>query len=426
MADIRPFAGIRYDAGKLDGLDKVITQPYDKVTPKMREAYLEADERSFVSLILPAAEDPYAQSAQSCREWLEQGILKRGDAPAVYVLHEEFETAGRRVVRKGFVAAIRVEEFGTGTVLPHEFTLSKPKADRLNMLRASRMDYEQIFMLYSDPEARVDSILEVSGPPDVEATDEYHVTHRMWIVTDPAKLAAVRREMTDKVLLIADGHHRYETALTYRKEMEEKGEVHPDAALRFKTSAFINITDPGLLILPTHRLIFGLESLELSSVFARLRDGFTISPVADENAQAELERNRETPSFILHAGRGKSHLVRLSEPYRVARYFGSDRSEDYRQLDVSVLHSVIIEGILGIPRSRIEDHVRYERYWDETMRRVDSGENQLAFLMNPTRAEQVQKLAARGERMPQKSTDFYPKLISGLVFLDVGPDQKLD
>ena len=419
MADIRPFPGIRYNAGKIDNLDSVVTQPYDKITPKMQDSYIASDPHSFVRLILPKENDPYESSARLCRQWLKDKTMVRDKKPAVYVLHEEFEQGGKKLVRKGFVAAVRVEEFAKGTVLPHEFTLSKPKADRLNMLRATQKDYEQIFMLYSDPEAAVDSVLEVSDPPDLQVTDEYHVVHKMWAVTEPKKLDVLHKAMADKVLLIADGHHRYETALGFRKEMEQESELDENAALRFKTSAFVNISDPGLVILPTHRLVYGLESLDLRSVFARLRDAFTITPVADEEAEAELGRNKDVPAFVLYAGKGKGHLIRLAEAYRIDRFFGKDKSADYRSLDVSVLHAVVLEGILGIARSKIEEHVRYERSWAETLNRVDSGENQVAFLMNPTRTEQVQTLAAKGERMPQKSTDFFPKLISGMVFMDV-------
>ncbi|MEO0081208.1 MAG: DUF1015 domain-containing protein [candidate division WOR-3 bacterium] len=421
MADIRPFPGIRYNIKKIGKLDNVVTQPYDKITPEMRDDYLKRDPANFVRLILSSEPDPYASSAALCRQWLEDGTLIRDQRPAFYVLHEEFEHAGRRLIRKGFVGAVRVEEFSRGTVMPHEFTLSKPKADRLNLLRATRKDYEQIFMLYADPEHRVDELLASSKEPDVRATDEYGVVHSMWIMTDPERLTAVRREMAGKRLLIADGHHRYETALTYRQECERQGTVPQEAAVRFKTSAFVNIVDPGLVILPTHRLVFGLANLDLSSLFARLRDAFTITPMSEQVTQAELAKYRNGIAFVLYAGRGKAHLLRLAEPYRIARFFSPDRSEDYRQLDVSVLHSVIIEGILGVTQDAIENHVRYERYWDKAMARVDSGENQLAFLLNPTRPEQVEKLAARGERMPQKSTDFYPKLISGLVFMDIEP-----
>ena len=196
MADIRPFPGIRYNPKKVDNLDKVVTQPYDKVTPKMQDAYLESDPHSFVQLILSKEADPYESSALLCRQWLKDRTLLRDRAAAVYVLHEEFEHGGKKLLRKGFVAAIRVEEFDKGTVLPHELTLSKPKADRLSLLRATQKDYEQIFMLYSDPEAKVDSALAVSDPPDMQAKDEYGVVHKMWFVNDKDKLAAVGMDIT--------------------------------------------------------------------------------------------------------------------------------------------------------------------------------------------------------------------------------------
>lgn len=435
MADIRAFAGIRYNPARVRDLDRVITQPYDKITAEMHRRYLQTDEFNFVHLILPKADDPhkrtgsaadpYTLSALTLKEWLESAVLMRDPAPAVYVLEEEFEAGGARRVRRGFVAAVRVDEFEKGTVLPHEFTLSRPKADRLNLLRATRADYEQIFMLYSDPGREVELLLKPAGPAQLTATDEYGVNHRMWAVTDPVKLRRLRELMAAKVLLIADGHHRYETALTYRQEMERTGTVHPDAALRFKTAAFVNIADPGLVILPTHRLLVNLEGFSLDALNEKLTPHFSVSPVVPDRAAAALEQNRESPSFIAYSGRDNCHLIRLKDESAVDRFVTKDRSADYKQLDVVILHAVIIEGLLGIPRERVEDHVRYERYWDETLRRVDSGEAQVALLMNPTRPEQVQTLAAKGERMPQKSTDFYPKLISGMVFMDVGQERTL-
>lgn len=426
MADIRAFPGIRYNLEKISNLDEVITQPYDKITPEMQDAYLARHPASFVRLILAKSPDPYSASRDQCEEWLRNKTLIQEEKPAIYVLHQEFTYSGKRLTRKSFIAALRVEEFSRGTVLPHEFTLSKPKADRLNLLRTTRKDYEQIFLLYPDKENRIEPLLAVDAKPVLEATDEYGVTSRMWIIHDTNRIRALRREMTDKQLLIADGHHRYETALAFLKEIEQQESVSENAAVRFKTAAFVNLSDPGLVILPTHRLIHGLQNLELSSVFARLRDAFTISPVSAEMAQAELTKYKNDIAFLLYAGQGKAHLLRLTEPHRIDRFFSPDRSQDYRRLDVSVLHAAIIEGILGISRDKLEDHVRYERDWDKALARVDSGENQLAFLMNATRVEQVQTLAAKGERMPQKSTDFYPKLPSGLVFMDVAPGRVLN
>jgi len=425
MADIRPFPGIRYNPQVVPNLDQVITQPYDKVTPKLQADYYARHPHNFIRLILPQEPDPYFSSASLCRSWVGAGILKRDPKPAVYILHEEFTLDNKTIQRQGFIAAIRVEEFEKGIVLPHEFTLSKPKADRLNMLRASQQDYEQIFMLYSDPNQELAPILAPSDAPLLEAQDDYAVVHKVWVLTDSDRLAALQRFMAERVVLIADGHHRYETALAYRQEKEKIGTVPPDAALRFKTAAFFNIADPGLVILPTHRLLMNLPAFNLETVLARLRPLFQVTPVPDDQAPIELEHNRKVNAYVLYAGRGKSFLLRLNEPKAAVRYLPQDRSPEYRSLDVSVLHSVIIEGLLGIGRKHIEEHVRYERYWDETRRRVDGGEAQVAFLMNPTRPEQVQTLAEKGERMPQKSTDFYPKLVSGLVFMDVSDNERL-
>jgi len=426
MTDIRPFAGIRYNPARVPDLNRVVTQPYDKVNEKMHAAYMTKDEHNFVRLILPQGDDKYRLSADTCRRWLADGVLKKDPAPAAYVYHEQFKHAGRELVRKAFVGCIRVEEFEKGTVLPHEFTLKKARADRDNLLRATRMDYEQIFMLYSDPGFSVDRLLAPAGAPRMQATDEYGVVHKMWAVTDPKRLAALHAEMSQKQLLIADGHHRYETALQFRQELEKANpNLDKDAACRFKLTAFVNMADPGLVILPTHRLLAGLAGFDSGRMVATLSSAFAVTPVPDEKAEAALEKDKSGHAFILYTGKGKSHLLVLKDPSLLDRYVAADKSRDYKALDVVVLHAGIIEGLLGIAREKLEAHVKYERYWNDTLNRVNSGEAQCAFFMNPTRPEQVQRLAERGERMPQKSTDFYPKLISGFVFSDARDGVKL-
>jgi len=421
MADIRPFRGIRYNPAKTADQDKVITQPYDKVSPEMKQGYLAADPHNFVRLILP---DGYEASAATCRQWLAEGVLVRDPEPALYVYHQEFTALGETRVRKGFVGVLHVDEFEKGTVLPHERTLSKAKADRLSLTRATRKDYEQIFMLFSDPEREVDRLLEPAGDPDIRATDEYGVVHRAWTVTDPATIARVRAKLADAVLLIADGHHRYETALNFRKEVEaaEPG-LAPDAAVRFKTCAFINVADPGLVIFPTHRFLANLGDVDWGAKLALLAAAFKVTPVAPADAEEALRAAAGGNAFVLHAGKARTWLLELADRRAVERAVGPERSADYKALDVVVLHSVVIESIFGVTPENIENHVKYERDWRTAVARVDSGEFQAVLLMNPTRVEQVRRLSELGERMPQKSTDFYPKLISGLVFHDIAPDQ---
>lgn len=426
MADVRPFAGIRYSDREVRDLSRVITQPYDKISPSMQTNYYERDPLSFVRLILPKAADPYAESKRTLDTWLAANTLVRDPEPAFYVIHQEFSIGGRKHLRHGFIGVVRVDEFEKGTVLPHERTLSKPKADRLNMTRATEKDFEQIFMLYSDPERAVDRILEPAGKPIMDATDDDGVTQRVWAITDRAKLDAVRQLMADKVLLIADGHHRYETALNYRREHDAAGTVPDDAALRFKTTAFINIQDPGLVILPTHRLLYGLGNIDWDARLTQITRWFDASRVDAQTLSAELAgiSTAAGHAFVLHGGTGKSWVLRLRDN-QVLNEILPDRSADYRDLAVTVLHTLLIDKVFGVPAERIEEHVAYERKPEAALERVDSGEFQLALFLNPTRAEQVSAVAAHGERMPQKSTDFYPKLVSGLVFFDVAADQRV-
>ena len=424
MADIRPFRGWHYNLMKFRDLSQVITQPYDKIPKELQQKYIARHPNSFVNLILPAAPDPYAFSATTFKLWSQQMVLARDADPAIYVLHQDFEIEGQKKTRKSFVAAIRVDEFEKGTVLPHERTLSKPKADRLSLLRATRADYEQIFMLYDDPQGVIDKTLTPTGEPMMKATDDYGVVQKVWAVTDPAKLAAVRKALADKVMLIADGHHRYETALNLRQEMERAGSVPDDAALRFKSTAFVNISDPGLVILPTQRLIYGLISPKWNDIVAGLSKWFEARPIKDAEIQSELAKAGTDHVFVLHVGRNRTWVLRLSDKAAVEQVI-KDHSADYRDLDVAILHSLLIENVLGIKVADIEDHVAYERDLAETLAKVDSFNYQAAFIINPTRADQVQKVASHGERMPQKSTDFYPKFISGLVFMDIGDKERL-
>jgi uncharacterized protein (DUF1015 family) len=420
MADVRPFKGIRYNAAKVPDVSRVITQPYDKITPEMQKAYYRQNPQSFARLILPDAADPYADSKKTLTAWLADGTLAKDGKPAFYAIHQDFELNGVKKTRKGFIGVVRADEFEKGTVLPHERTLSKPKADRLNMLRATEKDFEQIFLLYPDPEGAIDRALAPSGPPLIEATDDYGVRQRIWAITDPKKLETVRRLMASKVLLIADGHHRYETALNYRKEKEAAGPVPNDAALRFKTTAFVNTCDPGLVILPTHRLLYGLGKLDWDQVWGKIRRYFQVYRVNDNLVAQELKNSfwLNEHVFGLHAGPGKSWMLRLVDKRAMDRFM-PDRSRDYKDLAVTILHTLLIDQVFGVPFEKTEDHVAYERNPDVTLAKVDASEYQVALLLNPTRADEVSRVAAHGERMPQKSTDFYPKLVSGLVFFDV-------
>ncbi len=423
MADVRPFSALRYNPARISEISAVITQPYDKITPQMQEAYLKKHPHNFVRLILPKDQNPYESSARTCQEWLDTEVLIEESVPAFYILEEEFSVDHRTLKRRGFIGAIRLEEFEKGTILPHEFTHSGPKIDRLNLLRTTRKDYEQIFLLYPDETGEVDRILQTSEPPFLQAVDEYGVIHRLWRIVEPVQVNALHRLFKDKVLLIADGHHRYETALTYRQEMEQKTHLPENAALRFKTAAFFKITDPGLVILPTHRL---LRTIKLPSTDAlnRLKHLFIVEPVPDEKAPDLLIANRSHHAFVLYLGKNQSYLLIIKNPGILDELL-KDKTPEYRKLDVAILHRLVIENVFEIKSEELEKLVAYERYWQDAVNRVDSGEFALALFLNPTRPEQVQTLARKMERMPQKSTDFYPKLVSGLLFMDIAESKLL-
>jgi uncharacterized protein (DUF1015 family) len=258
----------------------------------------------------------------------------------------------------------------------------------------------------------------------MKATDDYGVTQKVWPITDSGRLATVRETLADKVMLIADGHHRYETALNYRQEMERAGNVPDDAALRFKSTAFVNISDPGLVILPTHRLLFGLKSPKWNDIVATIGKWFETTPIKDAEIAGALAKAGNDHVFVLHVGMNRSWVLRLKDKAAVDEVI-KDHTADYRDLDVAILHSLLIENVLGIKVADIEDHVAYERNLPDAVAKVNSFNYQAAFIINPTRADQVQKVAAHGERMPQKSTDFYPKFVSGLVFMDIGDNERL-
>ncbi|MEO0009525.1 MAG: DUF1015 domain-containing protein [candidate division WOR-3 bacterium] len=423
MADVRPFPAIHYNPEKIADLSAVITQPYDKISPAMQEKYLARHPYNFVRLILPKEADPYNSSARTCSDWLKQKILIEDTQAAFYVLEEEFQLETQTLCRRGFIGAIRVEEFEKGTVLPHEFTHSGPKADRLNLLRTTKKDYEQIFLLYPDESGEIERLLQTEGPPLMQVVDEYRVVHRIWRIDEPSRVNALHQALQNRVLLIADGHHRYETALNYRQEMEKKHPLPDNAALRFKTAAFFKITDPGLVILPTHRVVKGVQ-IRQEELLQRLGEMFIVKPVNDTQAKTELEHNRNQHAFILYLGPGRSFLLLLKSA-DIALDALKGKSPEYRQLDVALLHALVIDRVFGITPELIEGRVSYERYWNDAIARVNSGEYQVALFLNPTRPEQVQALAKKMERMPQKSTDFYPKLISGLVFMDVDETKTL-
>ncbi len=441
MATIAPFRGIRYNPHKVGDLSQVVSQPYDRIGPDLQARYYALHPYNIVRLIQGQAfEDDtpdhnvYTRARDYYQTWLDAGYLLRDLAPAFYVYHQTFTLPdGRELIRKAFIAALQLAEFSEGIVLPHERTLSGPKVDRLNLLRATAFNFELIFMLYPDPDNRINTLFDAAianRPPDADVQElfEQDVRQRLWIVSDPQVLAAVTAEMAPKVgLIIADGHHRYETALNYRDEMRTRHPNAPtNAAFNYAMISFVSMDDPGLVILPTHRQIHDYTAKTPAEILDGAAAYFEVTPL-DGRAALEAALAQATPDDRrIGFYDGQYHLLRLKDPGIMDRLV-PNRAPEWRRLDVSILHELLIERVMGITKQQVEakQYLDYFRNLDQALADVDAGRALCVFVLNPTRIAEVKACSARGEKMPQKSTDFYPKMISGLVLMDVGAKERL-
>jgi uncharacterized protein (DUF1015 family) len=429
MADILSFRALRYNLSKVTAGD-VMTQPYDKITPAMQDGYYAASPYNLVRIILgkPQANDNdqenvYTRAAACLRQWQAEGVLLRDAEPSIYVYAQKFEVpgdpSGAEMERRGFIALGRVEDYDRKVVFRHEQTLSKPKADRLNLLQATQAHCEQIFMLYTDPADEVGKLLKQDTAPTVELRDEYGVLHQMWKVSDPATVAATRAKMADKKLIIADGHHRYETALNYRNQMRQQAKGDLEAPYERVVITFVNMDAPGLVILPTHRVVFGLEDFSIFEMVAKLQRYFEVEdvgPVSDaQDALRWLHEAGKDNTALLAVTAHSAFLLRTLKNVQAAKL--KDLPQQQRELDVVRLHKLVLEEILGMSEEdiRAQKHLKYIRDASEAVDEVRSGAAQVAFLMNPVHIEQMRDIAFAGGVMPQKSTDFYPKMLSGLT-----------
>jgi uncharacterized protein (DUF1015 family) len=443
MAYIIPFRALRYDARRVEP-STVITQPYDKITPEMQDNYYAASPHNMVRLILGKREsgddekrNVYTRASDFFRDWRRQGVFLQDPQPSIYAYSQQFTVPGttKKAERRGFIALGRVEDYSANVVFRHEQTLSKPKADRLDLLRATRAHFGQIFMLYSDT-GEIDSMLAQDSAPTTELTDEYGVLNRMWRVSDSALVDLVRGKMRDKKLIIADGHHRYETALNYRNERralatqpvgaprERDGRVmvraieEEDAPYELVMMTFVNMNSPGLVILPTHRVVHGLPSFDPETFLSAARRYFNVEevdPTVDASRATAILREAGHVGTALIAATA-SRVFLLHTPRATPEMFPG-LSIRQQSLDVVQLHKVVLEGVLSLSEESIrnQQNLSYVRDATEALNTVRSGNANAAFLMNPCRMEQVRDIAFAGEVLPQKSTDFFPKLLSGLT-----------
>jgi uncharacterized protein (DUF1015 family) len=435
MAEIIPFRALHYHPEKVGDLNRVITQPYDKITAEMRARYYDLSPYNLARVIRgrPSAQDTpldnaYSRAARDFRNWVEDGVMVSELEPAIYPYYQEYSIPGQPSVRKerrGFIALCRLEDYGAGIVHRHEETLSGPKADRLELLKATRAHFGQLFMLYSDPPGSVESALAAHTKDEAweSVGDEFGCRHSLWRVTHGATLARVVKAMRDRKLVIADGHHRYETALAYRDLCRRQG--LPDSRAEYVMMTFVRKETEGLTVLPTHRVVHGLMDFDwrqFRSATARFFDWeeAEASGAADGWGPAFLARlseaGRERPALGAYAGQGRPALLRLRRDLDLASAL-PDLFPGLRRLDVVILHRLLLEQTLGIDRQAVreERNLGYVREFEDAVERVDAGRGQVAFLMNPTPVDAVWENALAGHPLPQKSTDFYPKLLSGLA-----------
>ena len=426
MAIISPFQAWRYAPDRVS-IPQVVTQPYDKITPEMQKRYSQASPFNLVRIILgqrqPAdglEDNVYTRASSSFRDWRSTGVLFQDTQPSIYRYLQNFAAPGsdRQIERQGFIALGQLENYSAKVVFPHELTHSGPKADRLELLRATQTHFEQIFMLYADS-GEIEAQLHSAAPPDIEVTDEYSVLHRVWKISDPVAIASLQSRMREEKLIIADGHHRYETALAYRDERRAAEGNSAVAPYDSMMMTFFNMNSPGLVILPTHRVVHGLESFSTDQLLAGARQFFKVEevdPALDAPRIAALLREAGSASTaLIVATADRTFLMDSPKAIGTARFAGLSLRQ--QSLDVVQLHKCLLEGALNISEEAIRklQNISYHRDAADALAQVRSGEAQAAFLMNPVRMEQVRDIAFGGEVLPQKSTDFYPKLLSGLT-----------
>jgi uncharacterized protein (DUF1015 family) len=426
MAEVQPFQAWRYDVGQVGDLSDVVAPPYDVIDAAFQDDLYKKHPCNAVRLILnrdepddAGVEARYARARKFLKQWQQEGVLIQEHENALYVYHQEFEWEGTKYCRRGFLGRLRLEELGEGNVFPHEQTMPGPKKDRLALLNACQTNLSPIFGLYPDAENEVMAPLDqaILTLTPLVATDHLGVVHKMWPVTDEAVICQVQATLTDKPIFIADGHHRYETACNYRREREAAGELTDSSPANYVLMTFVGMEDPGLAILPTHRLISGLPELSSDDVRSALGDHFSIEEVASADAAWEaLEMDGAQELFgVGTPADGKWLLARATDVSPMAD-LASDQSDTWRGLGVALLHRFMVDHLLVGANPGSEPKFKFVHLMNEVTGAMREKSCQLAVLVNPAGMDHVQSISAELERMPPKSTFFYPKLLSGLVF----------
>ncbi|MGE4282274.1 MAG: DUF1015 domain-containing protein [Clostridia bacterium] len=435
MANLIPFRGLRYNDEKIYDLSRVTTPPYDIISPSAQEEYYKRHPNNVIRLELAKelekdsdTDNKYTRASATLNEWLADNTLVFESQPALYLYEQIFTLKnGQKKSFKGFIGLIELEEFSKGVVLPHEETLSKAKTDRFNLMSTTFSNFSQIFSLYLDPEKKIHNIIQSISrlSPEITFTSQEGIIQNLWIITDQSIIQDVRKNFADKQLFIADGHHRYETALNFRNKLrQEYPDYSKEDLFNYVMMMIVDMDDPGLVVFPTHRLIKDLENFDEAELVKKLQQDFAIekitvgnaeNPISDELEQQLATRNKEKV-FGLYTGKDYCYVLTLKNLDVMVEML-TDKSAAYRNLDVSILHTLILEKILGIDKENManQKNLAYTRNPEEAIEWIKNGDFQCSFMLNATKVYEIKDVSLAKEKMPQKSTYFYPKIITGLV-----------
>jgi len=425
MVDIVPFKGLLFNQKKTGLAEQITAPPYDVISPQQQDALYKKNPFNVVRLILekqyPEDDDKnnrYTRSSATFKQWIEDGILVKDEKPGFYVYSQEYKSEGQSLCRVGFFTRVRIEDFSSGNICPHEFTLAKAKQDRMNLMKACRANFSPVFGLFSDLSGEVDARLNqaVKGEP-FAVVEENGVLNKAWRIEDEETLAFIKERFRNKKIFIADGHHRYETALNYHKK---NGNEVSDSA--YVMMFLTNLEAHSLAIYPIHRLVESPIPFDEVGFMRQIENYFDVEPLDEEAGKDEIRKVLESACegdivFCVYLGQGRGYFIKIKEKSNMLPLLAADEPEELQVLDVAQLHALVLKTILKIDTKQPsnQQYVTYKVDMTEALNQVDSGAFDLAFFMNATRIDQVRNLAEKGIRLPQKATFFYPKLLSGLV-----------
>ncbi|NIO11225.1 MAG: DUF1015 family protein [Deltaproteobacteria bacterium] len=439
MLRIAPFRGVIYNPKKVRDFSKVVAPPYDVISPEEQARLYKKSPQNVVRLILNQETNPYEEAARTFEQWQAEGVMVQSDQPAIYFLSQRFTLpSGKQKERLGFIALTRLEDPAEGSVHPHENTFQAPRDDRMKLLQSCKANLSPIFSLYSDPRQTITEALEehVSGvAPTIEVKEDGKGSSTLWQITDPEVIGLVQRQMNDQPLLIADGHHRFEAAMNYRNLVRaEQSQWTGVEACNFVMMYFSNMTEDGLVILPTHRLVRDFDAIPFLQLEETIQKYFNVDqyPKTQDGRRSflqGLQKGGKKQRLIGASFKGDPrYLILRLKNKKAMQNVGKGMSPALLELDVSILHLLILEQILGLSAERqvLGDTMSYPQDEEAALKEVEKGEYKAAFILGPPRAQEILDIALGGEKMPQKSTYFYPKLLSGLVINKIDSNEQVN